>query len=89
MTNPEALLTTRGNTHGEFRDNSKTSQQLKSTMKLGANWANLTAYQKEGLEMIMHKIGRILSGDPMFLDHWEDITGYAKLIADRVKEDIA
>jgi hypothetical protein len=32
------------------------------------------------LEMIAHKIARILSGDPNHRDHWEDIAGYAELV---------
>jgi hypothetical protein len=33
----------------------------------------------ESLEMIAHKIGRILAGNENFHDHWDDIAGYAKL----------
>ena len=29
--------------------------------------------QTEALDMIFHKIGRILAGDPNFRDHWQDI----------------
>jgi hypothetical protein len=38
--------------------------------------------QKESLEMIMHKVARILNGDPNYSDSWHDIAGYAKLIDD-------
>jgi len=38
--------------------------------------------QKEALEMIQHKIGRILNGDQYYHDSWHDIIGYAKLVAD-------
>lgn len=30
--------------------------------------------------MIVHKIGRILNGDPNYADSWHDIAGYATLI---------
>ena len=30
-------------------------------------------------------LGRILAGDPNFHDHWLDISGYAKLVADRLE----
>jgi len=43
------------------------------------NQPALTNQQKESLEMILLKCGRILSGDPSFADHWDDIAGYAKL----------
>jgi hypothetical protein len=35
--------------------------------------------------MIAHKIGRILNGDPDYIDSWDDIAGYAKLVADRLR----
>jgi hypothetical protein len=41
--------------------------------------------QVEALEMIAHKIGRILSGDPNHQDHWDDIAGYAKLVSERLQ----
>lgn len=30
--------------------------------------------------MILHKIARIMNGDPDHIDHWHDIAGYATLI---------
>jgi hypothetical protein len=41
-------------------------------------------YQREALEMIAHKIARIINGDPNYADSWVDIAGYAKLVADRL-----
>lgn len=29
--------------------------------------------------MIAHKMGRILAGDAEFIDHWDDIEGYAHI----------
>ena len=40
--------------------------------------------QVEALEMIAHKIGRIINGDHSYSDSWHDIAGYAKLVADRL-----
>jgi hypothetical protein len=37
--------------------------------------------------MIAHKIGRIINGDPDYIDSWDDIAGYAKLVADRLRSD--
>ena len=46
--------------------------------------------QREALEMIAHKIARILNGDPNYADNWIDIAGYATLVANRLeKEDNA
>jgi hypothetical protein len=40
--------------------------------------------QQEALDMICHKIGRIINGDPDYADSWHDIAGYAQLVADRL-----
>jgi len=48
------------------------------------DWHELDADQQEALEMIAHKIARILNGDPNYVDSWVDIAGYAKLVADRL-----
>ncbi len=45
---------------------------------------DLTDDQVEALEMVCHKIGRIVNGDPDYSDSWHDIAGYAKLVADRL-----
>jgi hypothetical protein len=44
----------------------------------------LAADQQEALDMICHKIGRIVNGDPNYADSWVDIAGYATLVADRL-----
>ena len=83
--NTEELLNERGKTHGNFKDHAVITQKLKKIMTEGARWDTLSAVQKESLEMIQHKIGRILSGNSSFKDHWDDIAGYAKLVADRTE----
>lgn len=45
---------------------------------------DLAPDQRESLEMVMHKIARIINGDPNYADSWHDIAGYAKLVADRL-----
>lgn len=77
------LITARGKTHGDFRDHARCTQNLKAMMEDESNWALLTVCQRESLHMIAHKIGRILAGDPDFRDHWDDIAGYARLVAER------
>jgi hypothetical protein len=54
---------------------------------IGVQYADLLstdAVIAEALDMILHKIGRIVAGDATFKDHWVDIAGYATLVADRV-----
>lgn len=77
----QSTLNDRAKTHGSFIDNGMIMQALKTTMRsLGRNWDSLGSHQKEALEMIQHKIGRILSGNPNEPDHWRDIAGYATLV---------
>jgi hypothetical protein len=77
--------TTKTKTHGNFKDTASTSQNIKSVMMTGNNWERLSDSQREALEMIAVKIGRILSGDHNFRDHWDDIEGYAELGGDSGK----
>lgn len=76
----EALITERGNRYGEFKNGAAIMQQLKDVMHAAPKWDALKSSQKEALEMIQHKIGRILNGDPDYDDNWKDIAGYATLI---------
>lgn len=78
------ILETRKSTHGDYSDHARVTQNIKSVMHDSPNWNRLSADKTETLEMIAHKIGRILSGNPDFADHWDDIAGYATLSSDRV-----
>lgn len=84
-TDVDATLNQRGSRYGEFKTHAQITQDLKEVMRLTDNWELLQPFQVEALEMIAHKIGRILNGDPNYDDSWIDIAGYAKLVADRVK----
>lgn len=53
--------------------------------ELHMKFKGLTPDQREALEMIAHKIGRILNGDPDYADSWRDIAGYAQLVCDRLE----
>ena len=81
------LLKEREKTHGNFFYNSLYSQSLKMIMKSSKNWEGLSEFKKESLEMIVHKIGRILAGDSNAEDHWDDISGYALLVSNRLTQD--
>ena len=86
MTDIKSILAERGKTHGDYANHASTSQCLKSVMRNTDNWTYLNPSQTEALEMIAHKIGRILCGDPKHEDHWLDISGYATLVADQLKD---
>lgn len=77
-------LAQRGSTHGKFADGAALTQTFKTIMRRAKNWERLDPDQREALEMIAHKISRVLVGDPNFPDSWHDISGYAKLVDDRL-----
>lgn len=74
------ILNEREKTHGDFYLVAMMAQSLKDAMRHGRNWEELDDPQREALEMIASKVGRILSGNPHEVDHWRDIAGYAALI---------
>lgn len=79
-TDIKAILAERGSRYGTFADQARISQALKRVMHESPNWHRLTDGQKEGLEMVQHKVARMLSGDPSYLDNIVDIVGYATLV---------
>ncbi len=90
MDNIQAIIAERQNIHGEYTDTARIIQSLKGIINnelLDRNERGqqpLNPVQLESLAMIVHKIGRIISGKPDFVDHWDDIAGYAKLVSDRI-----
>ena len=80
-------LTDRGNRYGPFIGHAEVTQRLKRgrAEELAKRGKPLADDQWEALEMIAHKIGRIINGDPDYDDSWVDIAGYAKLVADRLQ----
>lgn len=86
-TDVTAVLTERGNRYGKFTDHANVTQTLKQVIykHLQTHGKELAADQVEALDMIAHKIGRIVNGDPNYADSWVDIAGYAKLVADRLE----
>jgi len=78
-------LAERGSRYGDFGEHARITQAIKAAMADSPNWAGLAADQREALEMIAHKVGRILNGDPNYHDSWHDVVGYATLVADRLE----
>lgn len=85
MSDIAATLAERGKRYGSFTDHAEITQFLKRALQNHQGWSRLSGDQKEALDMIAHKIGRILSGDPNYADSWHDIAGYAKLVDDRLQ----
>lgn len=85
------ILLERGNRYGTFKDHSRLVQSMKKSagLYLPDTRERLAPDQSEALEMILHKVGRILNGDPDYIDSWQDIAGYATLVVERLEDDLA
>ena len=80
MSTIDTTLAERGTRYGAFTGHAKITQDMKRAMTAAPKWAGLRDDQKEALEMVVHKIGRILNGDPDYQDSWTDIIGYTRLV---------
>lgn len=78
-------LAERGSRYGLFRKHAEYSMCFKEICRDSTGWPKMMSDQREALDMICHKIGRIINGDPNYADSWIDIAGYAKLVADRLE----
>lgn len=78
--------------YGDFRGHAAAAQAMKQVVSdsLASNplYAAMPVSDqmivKEGLDMILHKIGRIVNGDPTYDDSWVDIEGYSKITRERI-----
>lgn len=93
MANPvDTTLANRGQSHGDFANHARATQRLKAVFREETKLREargqhpLNDMAIEALEMILHKIGRIVAGDPQFEDHWLDIEGYARITRERIKK---
>ena len=81
----EEVLNQRQATYGSFTKNAEVSQMLKYFMTQGTNYKQMPVPHREALEMIVHKIARIVNGDPNYIDNWVDIIGYSQLVIEEIK----
>lgn len=79
-------LAERGSRYGSFSGHASVSQSLKYVIRKELKERNkvLPDSQQEALDMICHKIGRIINGDNNYADSWHDIAGYAQLVDDQL-----
>ena len=80
------ILDERPKTHGDFTDGARFTQSVLQLAATMPGYSRATAVHKEGFHMIVHKLQRILAGDPDFAEHWHDVAGYANLVADRCEK---
>ena len=86
-TDINVLLAERERTHGDYVTHALITQDLKRviTHHVADLDRRLDDDMAESLDMIAHKIGRIIAGNPAEPDHWRDIAGYAQLVANRLE----
>lgn len=73
-------LEERGSRYGDFDGHAEVTVALKDIVRDAKNWHRMSSSQQEAIDMIFHKIGRIVNGDPFYKDSWTDIIGYARLV---------
>lgn len=82
------ILEQRGTRYGDFNDHAKLAQNLKNQLAKVGFYKNdkFKSIHREAVDMILHKLARIVNGDPDYDDSWVDISGYATLVADHIKK---
>ena len=84
----EKTLAQRGAVYGRFVDHAAISQSIKRAMRAAPGWQELPDDMRESLEMLAHKVARILNGNPDYVDSWHDVSGYATLVEKRLKGEM-
>lgn len=88
MSELDKTLAQRGEVYGRFVDHAAISQSIKRAMRAAPGWQELPDDMRESLEMLAHKVARILNGNPDYVDSWHDVSGYATLVEKRLKGDV-
>lgn len=86
-TDVDAVLDSRAKDYGKFIEGAEIMQMLKRLVHnyIEERGTPLAFDQREAIDMIIHKLGRIINGNPDKVDHWVDIAGYATLVAERLE----
>jgi hypothetical protein len=87
------VLEQRDTQYGKCEDLASLSQALSQTVIQhyfkthgGQEAPPLPPFMVETLQMICHKLSRIANGDPMYIESWRDISGYAELVCTTLKD---
>lgn len=80
----DELIKSRENTHGDYAQKAEFIQLSKEAIRINTD---LSYVQKESLDNIIQKIGRIVYGDDECKDHWDDIAWYATLAAKQIEDN--
>lgn len=77
MSRIEDTIEARGASHGDPEQNACIYTELREAFTTGRR---IDPLHEWALDMIAHKLARILTGDPTEPDHWHDIAGYATIV---------
>lgn len=64
----DETLAERGTRYGDFKEQVRITQNIKKAMADSPTWKALSDDKREDLDMIAHKLGRILNSDPEYAD---------------------
>ena len=84
MNNLDGMLEQRKRTHGPWKEYADKAQRLRSFCESGK--PGMDTSEAEGLNQILGKIARIVTGDPSEPDHWKDISGYATRVFENLEK---
>lgn len=84
------VLNARATNYGKFIEGAEIMQMTKRLVHnyIEQRGTSLAFDQLEAIDMIIHKLGRIINGNPDHIDNWVDIAGYSTLVADRLKGNV-
>lgn len=84
---PEATVKSRKELYGSFEGRAVVCDAVMQTLRSHPNWSRkLEPIHRHGLTMLVEKIGRIIEGNPNYLDNWHDAGGYSHLVETELKE---
>ena len=82
----DKILNERQEKYGDFEGCAELSQSLKNAIREHPGYEEIESYQQEALEMILHKVARIVNGNPDYIDSWAGIAGYSQLVVNILKK---
>lgn len=82
----EQTIAQRRGRYGPLIESGEVAMKLEDYLRSLPGWERLAYDQREALAMVMHKISRIMCGDPDYDDSWIDIAGYVQNVVNRLRE---
>jgi len=75
------VIEERSKIYGDFNDIAEVSQKIKDMYYVN-NAQELDSIINEGVDMVIHKLSRVICGGSRYVDNFRDIQGYCQLIID-------